>query len=45
MEGYAIAIVGALASGVLVGGAGIFKWGMAVERRLYRVEVRTGVEK
>lgn len=44
MEGYAIAIVGALAGGVLAGGAGLFKWGIGVERRLVRVEVKQGIE-
>jgi hypothetical protein len=44
MEAYALAIVGALASGVLAGGAGIFKWGMSVERRVLRVEIKTGIE-
>lgn len=43
MEAYALAIVGALASGVLAGGAGMLKWGMNVERRLVRVEIKTGV--
>lgn len=30
-------------SGVLAGGLGLLKWGLAVERRLYRIEVKTGV--
>jgi len=44
MEAYALAIVGALASGVLAGGAGIFKWGMSVERRILRIEVKQGID-
>lgn len=44
MEQYALAIVGALAGGVLAGGAGLFKWGMSVERRLLRIEVKSGIE-
>ena len=44
MESYALAIVGALASGVLGMGAGIFKWGMSVERRIVRIEVKQGIE-
>lgn len=44
MEQFALAIVGALAGGVLAGGAGIFKWGIGIERRMLRVEIKTGVE-
>lgn len=43
MEQYALAIVGALASGVLAGGAGLFKWGMGLERRMTRVETKLEV--
>ena len=39
MEQYALAVVGALASGVLMGGAGVWKWGMGMERRMTRVEL------
>jgi hypothetical protein len=39
MEAYALAIVGARA-----GGAGMFKWGMSVERRIVRVEVKLGID-
>lgn len=42
-EQLALVVVGALASGVLAGGVGMFKWGMSVEKRLLLVEVRTGV--
>jgi hypothetical protein len=31
-------------SGVLVGGLGLLKWGLTVERRLMKVEVKTGVD-
>lgn len=41
---FALAIVGALASGVLAGGAGLFKWGMGVERRLTRIEIKQEIE-
>lgn len=34
----------AASTGVLAGGLGLFKWGLAVERRLLKIEVRTGVE-
>lgn len=44
MEQFALAIVGALAGGVLAGGAGLFKWGVSVERRLLRVEIKSGVK-
>lgn len=44
MEQFALAVVGALASGVLAGGVGMFKWGLGVERRLVKIEVRTGIE-
>jgi hypothetical protein len=30
-------------SGVLAGGLGLLKWALAVERRLMKIEVRTGV--
>lgn len=30
-------------SGVLMGGLGLLKWGLAVERRLLRIELKTGV--
>lgn len=30
-------------SGVLAGGLGLLKWGLAVERRLIRMEITTGV--
>lgn len=45
MDQVALAVVGALASGVLAGGVGIFKWGLGVERRLLKIEVQTGIEK
>ena len=45
MEPYAVAVVGALASGVLFGGVGMFKWGLGVERRLVKIEVQTGIDK
>lgn len=32
-------------SGVLAGGLGLLKWGLTVERRLLKVELKTGVEK
>lgn len=32
-------------SGVLAGGLGLLKWGLTVERRLLKVEVKLGVEK
>jgi len=44
MEQFALAVVGALASGVLAGGVGIFKWGLGVERRLVKIELKTGIE-
>jgi hypothetical protein len=31
-------------SGVLAGGLGLLKWGLTVEKRLLKVEIRTGVE-
>lgn len=31
-------------TGVLAGGLGLLKWGLAVERRLIKVELRTGVQ-
>ncbi len=45
MEQIALAVVGALASGVLAGGVGMFKWGLGVERRLVKIEVSTGIDK
>lgn len=30
-------------SGVLAGGLGLLRWGLAVERRLMKVEVKIGV--
>ena len=45
MEQFALAVVGALASGVLAGGVGMFKWGLGVERRLVKIEVHTGIDK
>jgi hypothetical protein len=33
----------AVGSGVLAGGIGVLKWGLTVERRLVRVEVKTGM--
>lgn len=41
-EQVAASIVGALATGVLVGGAGLFRWGLAVEKRLTKLELKTG---
>jgi hypothetical protein len=32
-------------TGVLAGGVGLLKWGLAVERRLVLIEVRTGIYK
>ncbi len=40
----ALAVVGALASGVLAGGVGMFKWGLSCERRLFKLEVKTGIQ-
>lgn len=31
--------------GVFAGGLGLLKWGLSVERRLLKIEVKTGVEK
>ncbi|WP_373986998.1 hypothetical protein [Duganella sp. BuS-21] len=31
-------------TGVLAGGLGLLKWGLTVERRLLKMEVKTGVE-
>lgn len=45
MEQIALAVVGALATGVLAGGVGVFKWGMGMERRMTRIEITMGVEK
>lgn len=44
-EQIALAVVGALASGVLMGGAGVWKWGMGMERRMTRVELQLEIEK
>jgi len=30
-------------SGILAGGLGLLKWGLTVERRLLKVEVKTGI--
>jgi hypothetical protein len=30
-------------TGVLAGGLGLLKWGLTVERRLLKIEVKTGV--
>jgi hypothetical protein len=32
------------ATGILAGGLGLLKWGLTVERRLLKVEVKTGIE-
>lgn len=32
-------------TGVLAGGIGLLKWGLAVERRLVLIEVKTGIAK
>jgi hypothetical protein len=41
----ALKIVSLISStGVLAGGLGILKWGLTVERRLFRVEVKAGIE-
>jgi hypothetical protein len=34
----------AMSSGILAGGLGLLKWGLAVERRLIKIEVKTGVK-
>lgn len=39
-----VAIVGALATGVLAGGVGLLKWGMGVNLRLLRLEIKNGVK-
>lgn len=31
-------------SGVLAGGLGLLKWGLTVEKRLLKIEIKTGVE-
>lgn len=31
-------------SGVLAGGLGLLKWGLTVERRLLKMEVKIGIE-
>jgi hypothetical protein len=42
----AIELIGiATSSGVLAGGLGILKWGLTVERRLLKIEVKTGIER
>lgn len=33
-----------MSSGILAGGLGVFKWGLAMERRLMLIEVKTGVK-
>jgi hypothetical protein len=33
-----------LSSGVLAGGLGILRWGLTVERRVMRLEVRAGIQ-
>jgi len=38
------AIQMAVSTGVLAGGLGLLKWGLAVERRLLKIELKTGVE-
>ena len=43
MEQIALAVVGALASGVLAGGVGLFKWGMGLERRMTKIELKLEV--
>lgn len=30
-------------TGILAGGLGLLRWGLAVERRLLKIEVKTGV--
>jgi hypothetical protein len=30
----------AMSSGILAGGVGVLKWGLGIERRLYRVELK-----
>lgn len=32
-------------SGVLAGGLGLLRWGLATERRLLKLELKTGVER
>jgi hypothetical protein len=32
-----------MSSGILAGGLGLLKWGLATERRLYKLEVKTGI--
>ncbi|MGB9109650.1 MAG: hypothetical protein WCC39_13275 [Telluria sp.] len=32
-------------SGVLAGGLGLLKWGLATERRLLKLELKNGIEK
>jgi len=44
MEQIALAVVGALASGVLAGGVGMFKWGMGIERRMTKIEIKMEME-
>lgn len=44
-EQIALVVVGALASGVLAGGVGMFKWALATDRRLVKLEFKTGIEK
>lgn len=33
-----------MSSGILAGGLGVLKWGLTVEKRLIKVEARTGIE-
>lgn len=32
-------------SGVLAGGLGLLRWGLATERRLVKIEVKMGIER
>jgi hypothetical protein len=32
-------------SGILAGGLGLLKWGLATERRLLKVEMKVGIER
>lgn len=33
-----------MSSGILAGGIGVLRWALTVERRLMKIEVRTGVD-
>lgn len=33
-----------MSSGILAGGLGVLRWALTVERRLMKIELRTGVE-